>query len=379
MVAVPLTQGPAGILLLEDGREFSGRLVGPAPATGEIVFTTNMTGYQEVLTDPSFAGQIVVMTAPMIGNYGVNPADVQSAAPHVAGFVVRELRASERSWRAKASLTDYLTEHDVAVLTEVDTRAVTRHIRSLGVMRALIASAGIDRDEAAELLDAEPEMLGRDLATEVGTREGYVVEPEGEARGEVVCLDLGVKRRSIDLIAAEGFRVRVLPGTTKAGAILDLDPDGLFISNGPGDPGAVPDVPEAVRAVAEGGTPVFGICLGCQLVALAFGGETCKLPYGHRGGNHPVRNLEHGTVEVTSQNHGFAVVEDAEGAVRGAPELEVTHRNLNDGTIEGLRHRRLRVFAVQYHPEAAPGPHDSRYLFEQFIAAMTATPAVTTG
>lgn len=379
MVAVPLTQGPAGVLLLEDGREFSGRLVGPAPAAGEVVFTTNMTGYQEVLTDPSFAGQIVVMTAPMIGNYGVNPEDVQSAEPCVAGFVVRELRASERSWRARDSLSGYLAHHGVAVLSGVDTRAVTRHIRSLGAMRALIAPVDLDRGEALKLLKAEPEMLGRDLASEVGTREQYVVESDGELRGEVVCLDLGVKRRSLELIAAEGYRVRVVPGTATAEEVLGLEPDGVFVSNGPGDPEAVPDAPRTVKALAEAGTPVFGICLGCQLVARAFGGETYKLPYGHRGGNHPVRNLASGMVEITSQNHGFAVVEDADGAVQGAPELEVTHRNLNDGTIEGLRHRRLPVFAVQYHPEAAPGPHDSRYLFEQFIAAMTATPAVTSG
>ena len=376
---MPLTQGPEGVLLLEDGREFSGRLVGAGPATGEIVFTTNMTGYQEVLTDPSFAGQIVVMTAPMVGNYGVNPEDRQSGEPCVAGFVVRELRASRRSWRARGSLADYLERHGVAVLTGVDTRAVTRHVRSLGAMRALIAPADIDRAEAAALLKAEPKMLGRDLASEVGTRDEYLVEPTGESRGEVVCLDLGVKQRSLDLIAAEGFRVRVLPGTASADDVLRHDPDGLFVSNGPGDPEAVPQAPETVRAVAMSGTPVFGICLGCQLVARAFGGETYKLPYGHRGGNHPVRNLASGMVEITSQNHGFAVVEDDEGAVQGAPELEVTHRNLNDGTIEGLRHRRLPVFAVQYHPEAAPGPHDSRYLFEQFVAAMTATPAMTSG
>jgi carbamoyl-phosphate synthase small subunit len=376
---VPLTQGPPGILLLEDGREFEGRFVGDAPTTGELVFTTNMTGYQEVLTDPSFAGQIVVMTAPMMGNYGVNEEDVQSNKPQVAGFVVRELRDSLRSWRADESLPAYLRRHGISVLDGVDTRAVTRHIRSLGAMRAIIAPADLDRERARELLMSEPSMEGRDLASGVATAEPYVVEPDGESRGDVVCLDLGVKRRSLDLIAAEGFRVRVLPGSASAAEVLALEPAGLFVSNGPGDPDAVPGAAATLREVAEAGIPVFGICLGCQLVALAFGGQTFKLPYGHRGGNHPVLNLDTQMVEITSQNHGFAVVGDQAGDVAGDTELEVTHRNLNDGTIEGLRHRRLPVFAVQYHPEAAPGPHDSRYLFERFVEAMTATRAVTSG
>lgn len=379
MVAVPLTQGPVGILLLEDGREFEGRFVGDEPTTGELVFTTNMTGYQEVLTDPSFAGQIVVMTAPMMGNYGVNPEDVQSSRPQVAGFVVRELRESLRSWRADESLPEYLRRHGITVLDGVDTRAVTRHIRSLGAMRAIIAPADVDRERARELLLAEPCMEGRDLASEVSTGEPYVVEAVGPARGKVVCLDLGVKRRSLDLIAAEGYRVHVVPSTVSANEVLSLEPAGLFVSNGPGDPDAVPGAAATLRAVAEAGVPVFGICLGCQLVARAFGGRTYKLPYGHRGGNHPVLNLDTEMVEITSQNHGFAVVADELGAVAGETELEVTHRNLNDGTIEGVRHRRLPVFAVQYHPEAAPGPHDSRYLFERFVEAMSATRAVTSG
>jgi carbamoyl-phosphate synthase small subunit len=376
---VPLTQGPAGVLLLEDGREFSGRFIGEGPAAGELVFTTNMTGYQEVLTDPSFAGQIVVMTSPMIGNYGVYAADAQSRRPWVAGFVVRELRDSVRSWRAAGSLTDYLNEHDIAVLAGVDTRGVTRHIRSLGAMRALIAPADLDRAAARDLLLAEPEMLGRDLTSVVSTPASYVVEPDGKARGDVVCLDLGVKRRSLELIAAEGYRVRVVPGTSTPEEILAREPAGLFVSNGPGDPEAVPTAAATLREVAGAGIPVFGICLGCQLVARAYGGRTFKLPYGHRGGNHPVRNLDTGLVEITSQNHGFAVAENEAGEVEDAPDLEVTHRNLNDGTIEGLRHQHRPVFAVQYHPEAAPGPHDSRYLFERFVEAMNATRAVTTG
>jgi len=365
--------------MLEDGREFAGTFVGDAPAAGELVFTTNMTGYQEVLTDPSFAGQIVVMTAPMVGNYGVHEADAQSRRPWVEGFVVRELRESLRSWRSSGSLVAYLLEHRIPVLAGVDTRGVTRHIRSLGAMRALVAPAEIDRTRARELLLAEPEMIGRDLTSDVTTPDSYVVEPVRQAAGTVVCLDLGVKRRSLELLAGAGYRVRVVPGKTTAEDILGCGPAGLFVSNGPGDPAAVPGAAGTLREVAEAGVPVFGICLGCQLVARAYGGHTFKLPYGHRGGNHPVRNLETGLVEITSQNHGFAVAETEAAEVDGAPDLVVTHRNLNDGTIEGLRHRRRPVFAVQYHPEAAPGPHDSRYLFERFIDAMNATPAVTTG
>lgn len=385
---MPLTQGSPGVLLLEDGREFAGFFAGEAPAVGELVFTTNMTGYQEVLTDPSFARQLVVMTAPMMGNYGVAECDGQSERPWAAGFIVRELRDATHSWRAEGSLRDYLVRHGVSVLHGVDTRAVTRHVRSLGAMRALIAPAGLDAVAREELLKAEPEMLGRNLASEVSTPEPYVVEPPAHAkarsgdgdgsRGNVLCLDLGVKRRSLELIAAEGFRVRVLPADTSARTILAASPAGLFVSNGPGDPEAVPGAAETLREVAEQGVPVFGICLGCQLVARAFGGRTYKLPYGHRGGNHPVKNLATGMVEITSQNHGFAVTE-ADGEVEGAPDLEVTHRNLNDGTIEGLRHRSLPVFAVQYHPEAAPGPHDSRYLFESFVEAMDATRVITSG
>ena len=378
-----LTQGRSGVLLLEDGREFAGRLVGSARAAGELVFTTNMTGYQEVLTDPSFAGQIVVMTAPMMGNYGVTIDDSQSHRAWAAGFVVRELRSTSHNWRAGGSLPEYLAEQGIAALEGIDTRAVTRHIRSLGAMRAMILEAEADRDEARRRLEAEPSMLGRDLATEVSTGEPYVVEPQGDAlrgrpAGDVVCLDLGVKRRSLELIAREGFRVVVVPGTTPATEILERDPVGVFVSNGPGDPGAVPGVAGAIVEIAEAGIPVFGICLGCQLIARAFGGDTYKLPYGHRGGNHPVRNLETGAIEITSQNHGFAVRGDG-STVEGASTLRVTHVNLNDGTIEGLRDNERPIFAVQYHPEAAPGPHDSRYLFERFVEAIDATATMTTG
>ncbi len=376
---MPLTQGHDGALLLEDGRRFDGILAGTGGAgVGEIAFTTNLTGYQEVLTDPSFAGQIVVMTAPMIGNYGVTELDAQSRRPWVAGFVVRELTRDEHSWRAEETLTAYLGRHSIPVLTDVDTRAVTRHVRELGAMRALIMPGDWTVARGMERIRSEPPMKGRDLATGVSTPEPYEVAARGRELGVVVCVDYGVKRRSLDLIAEAGFRVRVEPASIEADEIVARRPAGVFISNGPGDPGAISGAAEKIRRIAEAGVPVFGICLGCQLVARAFGGRTWKLPYGHRGGNHPVRNLTSGSVEITSQNHGFAI--EGEGqSVAGAPALRVTHRNLNDGTIEGVAHAELPVFAVQYHPEAAPGPHDSRYLFDRFVEAMTASTDPTTG
>ena len=356
-----------------------GRLAGAeAVAAGELVFTTNLTGYQEVLTDPSFAGQVVVMTAPMMGNYGITPIDAQASKPRVSGFVVRELSRVSSGWRATGTLDSYLVEHGISVLVGADTRAITRHVRECGAMRCLIAPATLPVDEARELLADQPRMEGLDLATVVSTHEPYVVEAQGEEKGLVVCLDYGVKLRSLQLIAAEGFRVEVLPATSRSAEILARRPSGVFVSNGPGDPAAVPLAAETVRELSDASVPVFGICLGCQLVARAFGGRTYKLPYGHRGGNHPVRNLETGVVEITSQNHGFAIAEQ-DGHAEGAPELRVTHRNLNDGTVEGLSHESRPVFAVQYHPEAAPGPHDSRYLFQRFVEAMGATSSVATG
>jgi carbamoyl-phosphate synthase small subunit len=349
-----------------------------AAGAGEIVFTTNLTGYQEVITDPSFAGQIVVMTAPMIGNYGVTELDAQSRRPWVAGFIVRELSDARTGWRTEESLPAYLARHDIPTLVGVDTRAVTRHVRELGAMRGLIAPAAWSEDRALERLRSEPPMQGRDLASGVTTPEPYELAASGEERGVVVCLDYGVKQRSLDLISAAGFRVRVEPASVEAGEILERQPAGVFVSNGPGDPEAIPGAAEKLRELANSGVPIFGICLGCQLIARAFGGSTWKLPYGHRGGNHPVRNLDTGAVEITSQNHGFAIVGDGED-VAGAPALRVTHRNLNDGTIEGVAHADLPVFAVQYHPEAAPGPHDSRYLFDRFVEAISASIAPPTG
>lgn len=364
------TQDREGYLLLEDGRRWDGLYVGPAEGSaGEAVFTTVMTGYQETLTDPSFAGQIVVMTAPMMGVYGVRDADDQSRRPWVAGFVIRHLSRRTGDGPAEGSLGEYLTRHRIPTLVGADTRAITRHIREAGAMRAVLAHGGIAADEARERLTAEPEMRGRDLASEVSTPEPYELPAEGEDRGLVLCLDYGVKSRSLDLIRGAGFRVRVLPGDTPVEELVSSGADGIFVSNGPGDPEAVPGAVGRIRAVSDAGLPVFGICLGHQLVARAFGGGNYKLPYGHRGGNHPVKNLETGAVEITAQNHGFAVREE-EGGIAGAPDLRITHRNLNDGTIEGLVHRERPVFAVQYHPESAPGPHDSRYLFERFVEAI---------
>jgi len=369
------TQGRPGYLMMEDGRRFDGTYLGGDDASaGEAVFTTVMTGYQEVLTDPSFAAQIVVMTAPMQGVYGVRDADQQSRKSWVAGFVARDLSSRLGSGLSDGTLPGYLAEHRIPTLVGADTRALTRHIREAGAMRALLAHDGISPDSARERLSAEPAMAGRDLATSVSTAEPYELDVfDGEeVKGFVICLDYGVKTRSLDLLRRDGYRVRVVPCNSDPEALLALRPDGVFVSNGPGDPEAVPGAAERIRALSDGGVPLFGICLGHQLIVRAFGGTNYKLPYGHRGGNHPVVNYATGAVEITSQNHGFAVREDGGGIV-GAPDLKVTHRNLNDGTVEGVVHTERPVFAVQYHPESAPGPHDSRYLFERFVRSMAVT------
>jgi len=361
-----------GFLLLEDGTLFRGSLVNEAPQTvAEVVFTTNMTGYQEVFTDPSYRGQIVVMTAPMIGNYGINREDPESARPQIAGVVVREISKQYSSWRADGDLSSWLGTSQVPILEGVDTRQLTRHLRSAGVMRGVIDAGEAPSDEARAALEACPSMEGLDLASTVTTDVPYEWGPKG-APYHIVAYDYGIKRNILRLFEEQGCRVTVVPSTTPASKALELEPDGVFFSNGPGDPAAVTYAPETIRSIAESEVPVFGICLGHQLIALSFGGTTEKLPYGHRGGNHPVKELETGRVLITSQNHGFAVSGDRENPkdIPGAPELEVTHLNLNDGTVEGLKHKTLPVFAVQYHPEAAPGPHDARPLFTEFMNAV---------
>jgi carbamoyl-phosphate synthase small subunit len=368
---VSIVRGRAGFLLLEDGTLFAGRYHGAdEPAVAEVVFTTNMSGYQEVFTDPSYSGQIVVMTSPMIGNYGVNTEDPESAAPSVAGVVVKELSRSYANWRATSSLDQYLAAAGIPVLEGVDTRRLTRHLRSGGVLRGVIG-VGTTPDRAAlAALESCPPMSGLDLASVVSTPNEY---SWGAANAEhhIVAYDFGIKRNILRLFEERGCRVTVVPAATPAADVLARNPDGVFLSNGPGDPAAVGYAPTAIRTIAEAGVPMFGICLGHQLIGLTFGGSTVKLPFGHRGGNQPVKDLQTGAILITSQNHGFAV-DGSEAGVPGAPSLEVTHINLNDGTVEGVRHRALPIFSVQYHPEAAPGPHDARPLFDDFMTAVRA-------
>jgi carbamoyl-phosphate synthase small subunit len=356
-------------LLLEDGAWFPGTTRRPvSPTTGEAVFTTNLTGYQEVFTDPSYLGQIVVMTAPMIGNYGINPEDLESGKPQVSGVVVRELSRAYSNWRASGGLDAWLEGKGIPVLEGVDTRRLARHIRSRGAMRAVIAEGSEPADVARAVLDSSPRMEGLDLASRATVSEERHLGPASSNR-HVVAYDFGMKENILRLFVEAGCRVTVVPARTGAARVRELEPDGVFLSNGPGDPAAVGYALPEIRAIAEAGTPVFGICLGHQLIGLAFGGETEKLPYGHRGGNHPVRDLAAGHVLITSQNHGFAVKGSSKD-VPGATALEVTHLNLNDGTVEGIRHLELPVFGVQYHPEAAPGPHDARGHFRQFVQSL---------
>ncbi|MBI4499701.1 MAG: glutamine-hydrolyzing carbamoyl-phosphate synthase small subunit [Gemmatimonadetes bacterium] len=356
-------------VLLEDGAWFPGTARRSFSATaGEVVFTTNLTGYQEVFTDPSYTGQIVTMTAPMIGNYGINQEDLESAKPQVQGIVVRELSPEFSSWRASGGLDEWLAGRGVPVIEGVDTRRLTRHIRSAGAMRGLLIEGNSPSEQARDLLAASPKMEGLDLAS-VATCRAERVAGSPTGKHHVVAYDFGMKENILRMFASLDCKVTVVPARTPAERVRELEPDGLFLSNGPGDPGAVSYIFPVIRELTRTGLPTFGICLGHQLIGLAFGATTVKMPYGHRGGNHPVQETATGRVLITSQNHGFAV-KGTTNDIPGAKELEVTHLNLNDGTVEGLRHRELPIFAVQYRPEASPGPHDARKHFGQFVQAL---------
>lgn len=354
-----------GVLALENGAVFYGVPFGArGESWGEVVFNTGMTGYQEVLTDPSYCGQIVVMTYPLIGNYGINDEDWEDTRPHVRGFVVREACPSPSNWRAARSLDRYLAEQGIVGLAGVDTRALTRIIRSEGAMRGVIAGAPAPGEELVARARALPTISEQQLVFQVATDRPYHL-PGGGCR--VVVVDFGVKENIIRCLRDRGCDLVVVPPTFDAARIMACQPDGILLSNGPGDPTAVPGAVETVRELL-GLRPLFGICLGHQILALALGGKTYKLKFGHRGANHPVKDLLSGRVYITSHNHGFAV---DEGSLAHR-DVVVTHRNVNDGTVEGLAHRYLPAFGIQYHPEAAPGPRDSEYLFDRFLALMRA-------
>jgi carbamoyl-phosphate synthase small subunit len=356
-----------GTLVLEDGTVYSAETIGrPGTAFGEIVFNTAMSGYQEVLTDPSYAGQIVVMTAAHIGNYGIRSDEAESERVHVAGFIARDFPARWSGTDGERSLADYLEESGVLGLHGLDTRSLVRRIRSEGAMRAGISTEIGDPAELHRLVLASPPMLGSELALAVSPRE-IRVAPGGRGRKKfrVAAVDYGMKRNIIRLLQAGSCRVTVFPATASDSEILESRPDGIFLSNGPGDPAALAGPIRTIEKLVVTGTPIFGICLGHQLLGLALGARTFKLKFGHRGANHPVQDVISRHVAITSQNHGFAV--DA-GTL--PPEIQTTHRNLNDGTLEGFRHRTLPILAAQFHPEAAPGPHDANVLFDTFLEAM---------
>ena len=348
-----------GKLILEDGSVYTGELLDSETRTvGEVVFTTTMTGYQESLTDPSFCGQILTMTYPLIGNYGSAEKFMQSRRSFVRGFVIGELCDAPNNWQAEESLTEFLRENNIPCLYHVDTRAVTRHIRSAGAMKGVIIPENMSESEIAAL---QGEELPHNVVEIVTTPEVYTLETETPNAPHIVAMDFGVKRSILQNINRIGAKVTVVPAHTSAEEVLALNPDGVFLSNGPGDPTDVPKIVEEVRKLA-GKKPIFGICLGHQLLALAFGAKTYKMKFVHRGGNQPVKNLKMGKVHISAQNHGYAV---DPASLAGTP-LVVTHTNVNDDTIEGLRHTELPIFSVQYHPEAAPGPDDNMYLFDEF-------------
>ena len=377
------------ILALEDGSVFHGQAFGArATAAGEVCFNTSMTGYQEILTDPSYKGQLVTMTYPLIGNYGVNDQDVESWAPHVAGFVIRELSPVVSNWRADRSLADYLSHHGIPGIQGIDTRSLTKKLRVRGALSGCLSTEGLTDEEAIARARAWGGMAGRDYVSEVTHKEPFLWDAKDEQSAAfsltqthltaaprqvrqplppadipIVAYDFGMKYNILRRLRQKGFRIQVVPAHTPAAEVLKYKPAGVFLSNGPGDPAALGGIVREVRTLVDSGIPVFGICLGHQILGQAFGGSTFKLKFGHRGGNQPVKDLESGRVEITSQNHGFAV-----DATSLPSDVTVNRINLNDQTVEGLRHRTKPVFCVQYHPEASPGPHDSTPLFDEFRA-----------
>jgi carbamoyl-phosphate synthase small subunit len=371
-------------LALEDGTVFAGTSIGAdGEVDGEVCFNTSMTGYQEILTDPSYRGQIVTMTYPQIGNYGVNAEDVESQKPHLAGFIVREHSRTQSNFRAERSLSEYLVQHGIVAIESIDTRSLVRRLRSRGALKGVISTRDLDDASLVAKAKASPGLVGRDLVREVLPDQPFEWEQplsewthldghsrvangdsQPSAQPHVVALDFGMKWNIPRHLVDQGCRVTIMPGTATAEEVLAKNPDGVFLSNGPGDPEPLLYAINTIRGLL-GKKPIFGICLGHQLLGLACGAKTFKLKFGHRGANHPVQNLDTGAVEITAQNHGFAVAEDTMPSF-----LRITHRSLNDGTVEGLAHREVAAYSVQYHPEASAGPHDSHYLFQRFLGSM---------